>query len=241
MRELFYPSNIQNHTQSFIQNDVFKNYDKNIIIIEKYSYEIVYLIIQYIYTGAITIRGHLVMQLLEASEDFGIKQLQNSCFDLLMKTVDTETVCKSIIEAKKPKYKFDTSAFIEKCIQLIQESTSEIVETDGFYELDESEMLQLIKNDKLCIDEGDLFLALLEWAKKRCKLKNTSVQEELKIFVPYLKFPLMSAVDLISVVKPLNIIDEDTMIEAMEYNAAPDDVVIDENNFRFKPRGPITR
>lgn len=114
--------------------------------------------------------------------------------------------------------------FLLKCLKHMSKY-EDIVSFSQFKELDENQLLKLIQSDDFCVDEIDLLKSIVEWGKQRCKdqEKHSDLPQVLKNLLPHIRFPLIPTESLITFVKPLNIISEDTYMESLEYNVCPEE------------------
>lgn len=202
-----------------------------------FSYKILYCIIQYLYTGKIEIHKDEVMDLLPATEKFGLRRLKISCFEFLLNTVTKDSVCKMIMDCQSKKYEFNTDVLESKCLNYIENNTTEVFEGEEYLKFNEEFMLKLIKSSKINIDEEDLFKALLKWGKKRVN-EDKPLKIVLQNLIKYIRFTQLSADFLVSVVKPLNVIPLMVYAEALEYNISPQDAHLSN---REEIRGSISK
>jgi len=67
--------------------------NSKIIILKEIKYDILLLLVQYLYTDAVAINEANVVDLLIASDRFQIKRLQAMCEDFVMKSIELDNVC----------------------------------------------------------------------------------------------------------------------------------------------------
>jgi hypothetical protein len=129
------------------------------------------------------------------------------------------------MEHVSKKQKTDVSIsdeFFMKCMEHMSKY-EDVVSFTQFKQLDETRLLKLIQSDNFCVDELDLFKAILEWGKQRCKdqEKHSDLPQVLKNILPHIRYPLIPVESLITFVKPLELIPEDAYMESLEYNTCP--------------------
>lgn len=144
------------------------------------------------------------------------------------------------MKARKKEYDFDTTELISKCIAFISKQSEAVFQTKQFLQFDEDILISLCKSDSICVDEVDLFKAIVRWGKTRCKdqEKHSDLKEVLANILPHIRYPLITAEDLIKVVKPSNLVPFESYLLGMEYNASPDDFK-DNPDPQFRDRGKV--
>jgi hypothetical protein len=171
--------------------------------IQKYSYDIFLLVLTYCYTGALTLKDDNVYHILNCADHFQLVDLRNACFDFIVKSLDKDTVSTMLMQAKRKEFDFDTTELVEKCINLIEKKTTDVIETPGFLTLDQEIIIQILKSDNIAVDEADLYKAAIKWGKNLCKDKEnySDLKEVLGDVMTHIRYPLIDAVDLITTVR----------------------------------------
>lgn len=178
-------------------------------------------LLRYIYTGSVTITVDNVMQLLPAADEFGLHDLRLSCFELLVKAVNKDTVCTMMIAAQRGDYDFNAERLITKCISFVEKHTTDVFQSEAFVQFDERVIIEMFQSNKLSIDEIDVFKAAIRWGKARQKETGKPLKEILKNIIPHIRFPLISASELLKIVKPEGVVPKNIYLAALEHNAAP--------------------
>lgn len=190
-----------------------------------FKYNILYHIINYLYTGKIEIQKEEVMDLCSAADKFKLRRLKNACFDFLLNNVTKDSVCKLVMDCLSKKYDFKTDVLVTKCMIYIEKNTTDVFEGEEYLKFSEEFLIKLIKSSKISIEEQDLFKSLVKWGKKRVT-EEKSLKIVLQNLVKHIRFTRLSADFLVSFVKPLNVISLMTYAEALEYNISPQDAHI---------------
>jgi len=99
-------------------------------------------------------------------------------------------------------------------------------------------MEQLLKSDKLNIEEIDLFKAVIRWGNHRRRdiTVTTPLKEIVQNLIPLIRFPLISGPDLVNIVRPCNVVDDIPYLDALEFVNSPDLIPKNLRDFRYKPR-----
>ncbi|CAB4032379.1 BTB POZ domain-containing 6-like [Paramuricea clavata] len=67
---------------------------------------------------------------------------------------------------------FDENKLEEKCWDFIDLNTSEAVVSDGFCDINQATLVELVKREPLNVEEVDLFKAVLKWSEAECSRKG---------------------------------------------------------------------
>lgn len=100
-------------------------------------------------------------------------------------------------------------------------------------------MIEVLQSNKLCVEELDLFNAVINWARHKANQENKTLQEVCSKVLQHIRYPQISGQDLIKVVKPTGLAPVELYLQAIEYHATPN--LVNTNSIQFKERGSITR
>jgi hypothetical protein len=131
----------------------FKESKMKEIKIPNIKYDIFLQFLSYLYTGKATINKDNVMLLLPCADQYNVFELRLVCYDFIVRQLSKDSVSKMMIDAQNGEFKFNCDELISKCIQYIDKHTSEVVKTSQFYEFTERTMEQLLKSNRLNIEE----------------------------------------------------------------------------------------
>lgn len=204
------------------------------------SYETAYAMLKFFYTGKCLITDDNVSKMLTISDKYKVTELRNACFDFIVKTLDEESVTDMLMKARRKEFDFDCTELMAKCIEVISKKTEGVFKSEQFYEFDEDIIISLCKSDKICVDELDLFNAVLKWGKRRCKDQeaHSDLPEVLKNIIPHIRYTLMTAEELIKYVKPLKFVPYQLYEQALEYIGSPEHFK-DAQGEQFRDRGKV--
>jgi hypothetical protein len=186
--------------------------------------EIFSIFLKYLYTGTVTIHKDIVMDLLPVADQFNVGSLRKACFEFLVKNINKDSVIKMLLEAQDGTYKFNCDELVSRCLKFIEKHTSDVVKTQDFYLFEERTVLEMVKSNKLNVEEIDLFKAIIRWGnyRRRDMSCTTPLKEIVQDLVPYIRYPLISGPDLVNVVKPCAVAPEDLYVAALEFVNAPE-------------------
>jgi hypothetical protein len=211
---------------------------KEVIEITFTGYETLVDVLKYTYGGKCEVTTDNVNSIIKCCDILGIDELKASCFDYLVSAVTKDSVCDLIMKAKRKEFDFDASDLVQSCLKFIDENTTDVLNSEYFGELDEEILDDMFKREKLSASEIDLFLNLISWGKYQTEKKKKDqvlVQKILTNLAKYIRYPYISAYDLVFVVKPLKLAPLDFYIDAVEYHAKPEKFKSNSSD-QFKPR-----
>lgn len=123
----------------------------------------------YVYTGKILLQDSGVFEMLVLAQELGVDELRMACEDHVTSTLSVGSACTFLAAALEIQ---DRSAggkaaagFVERCISYIGENASDCVRTNAFLSLPKDAVIKLISSDFLCLEEEDVWRAVLNWAK----------------------------------------------------------------------------
>ena len=171
-----------------------ERYNKTVKITADVDVNSVKMIIEFIYTGSITITNDNVMQLLEAANYLQMDEIKNFCSEFLGSILTPDT-CITILEAANL-YEIDS---LQKCVyQLISSKFAEFIRTDDFVQFTRDDFTTCIsKLDRNQIDETYIYEAVVAWIKLDEENRQKEFSELLKI-VQLDKLPHQFLVEVVS-------------------------------------------
>ena len=163
-----------------------------------------------------------------ASSQYSIKHLTTICIDHIHSKINKNNAC-ALLETASILGEKELKKF---ALEYIYTNTSYITQTDGFLSLSKPSLLNVLKSNLLVVNECELFLSILDWARYKlvsmknpnsdikfisCKLESgkkyikfkgkelEDIKLILKDVLPFIRFPLMTADSLLDIVEPTNV------------------------------------
>ncbi|XP_036925504.1 BTB/POZ domain-containing protein 19 isoform X3 [Sturnira hondurensis] len=173
-------------------------------------------VLEFLYTNAVKLHRHSVLEVLTAAVEYGLEELREICLEFVVKVLDVELVC----EALQVAVTFGLGPLQEHCIAFIEAHSQvqllilvltiphtsflldqfsdpqEALQTRGFLELSASALLPLLCSDKLCVDEADLILAARSWARVGAAVLERPMAEVAAPIVRELRLALLAPAEL---------------------------------------------
>jgi len=113
----------------------------------------------------------------------------------------------------------------EGVLNFVEENMKELTECDGWTSLNRDTILVLLHNNKLSIEEPQLFEAILEWGRAECvrqkKNEKKDLKEVLGDILQLIRFPLFSVQELAGV-SSSGMIDQNELVSLFSYCSMTD-------------------
>ncbi|CAB4023699.1 BTB POZ domain-containing 6-like [Paramuricea clavata] len=110
------------------------------------------------------------------AKKYFVPSLVHKCLEYFDANFSTENVFTLLQQA----IQFDENKLEEKCWDFIDLKTNEAVASDGFSDINQATLVELLKREPLNIEEVDLFKALLKWSEADCSRKGIEANTENK-------------------------------------------------------------
>jgi hypothetical protein len=180
----------------------------------------------FLYKGEVEIEMEEVMDILQASHKYSLEALRLECCLLLQNSLTRDNVL-TILEVA---ILYEDKNLQLHCLSGIGQHAGYILSKEEFCSLSKDAVTAIISSNKLCIEEIEVFKAVLRW-RDFAPLER---QEEALALMEHVRLPLISAEDLHTIVKPSGLASLEVLLEAMTFHAAPH--TLDTNPIRFQMR-----
>lgn len=98
----------------------------------------------------------------------GLNDLKKACEDHVLATMAVDNACiflQSALEIQEKAGGKCADTFVDRCIAFIGEHATECVKSNGFLNLSKDAIVKIISSDFICLEEENVFRAVLEWSK----------------------------------------------------------------------------
>ena len=205
------------------------------------EYESLFEFFRYLYSDEVNLSGSNVMQVFYLAKKYMVPSLAARCSKYLRNNLEGSNVISVLLHAQK----FEDIDLEERCWAVIKTQASKALRSDVFVTLERSLVEAVVKNERLFVEEVELFKAVDRWATKQIEMqglrsddgsKRQIIGEEI---VKAIRFPLMSLKEFASVVPDCNILTMKEIVDMMKYYS---DVLATPLPFIQTPRiGPLQR
>ncbi|NXN40336.1 BTBDJ protein, partial [Rhinoptilus africanus] len=151
--------------------------------------EVFLAVIEFLYTNSVTLNSHIALEVLTSSVEYGLQDLCKLCIKFIKDTLSVEQVC----EALQAAVTYGQTDLQQHCLAFIEGCTAAVVRTRGFHELSDVVLAQVLRSDRLAVDELDLVQAVREWGHA---VLERPVPEVAALPVRELRLPLLAPKEL---------------------------------------------
>ncbi|CAB4043601.1 BTB POZ domain-containing 6 isoform X2 [Paramuricea clavata] len=124
--------------------------------------------LRFLYTDECNLTTHNAVVVLYLAKKYIVPALAQKCFEYF----DANFAAENVFILLQQAIQFDENKLEEKCWDLIDLKTSEAVASDGFYDINQATLVELVKREPLNVEEVDLFKAVLKWSEAECSRKG---------------------------------------------------------------------
>ena len=183
------------------------------------EYESLLELFRYLYSDKVNLNGNNVMQVFYLAKKYMVRSLAVKCSEYLRDSLKVSNVFSILPLAQK----FEDKDLEERCWKVIETHTAEVVTSNEFMTLERSLVEAVVKRERLCVKEVELFKAIDCWASKEierqglsagCNIKRQILGEEI---VKAIRFPLITQKEFASVVPDCNILTMKEVGDMMKY------------------------
>ncbi|KAJ5079244.1 pep-cterm sorting domain-containing protein [Anaeramoeba ignava] len=145
-----------------------KEYQENKLILKDVSSSILFSILNYFYSGKIEINLENAIQILIFSSKYLIDELIEICSNFIKKNLQIET----IVDVLKLSESMNFNELIDSSYKFISENFKEFIKTSFFLELEENHLNSILSNNKIPINEFELFQSIIKWGKHKSNINQ---------------------------------------------------------------------
>jgi hypothetical protein len=170
-----------------------------------------------IYTDKVDVDADNISGLIAVATKYQVEKLRVQCADFMERDVTLENVC-SLFEIAptllgKPDFGFP----------FIREHTQEVLNSEGFLNLSKHRVSSILEDDKLNVEEIELFNAILKWGDAESKRTGRDRKELLGDLIPYIRFPTMPVNKIAGPVNASGLLSPDQLLSVFQYVSTSDE------------------
>ncbi|XP_050435293.1 BTB/POZ domain-containing protein 9-like [Adelges cooleyi] len=171
------------------------------------------LLLEYTYTGRINLGvlgDEIISELFIISHYFGFFNLQHSLAEYYSRNINVDNACSLFTAALR----YQLKKLDEDAVKFIDNHAMDIFQSKDFLSLSPEAMVKILKRDSFIANELDIFLAVSSWIKN----KENQLDPDCKVNVlSAIRYPLMSVDELTSVVRDSQLVDPNTISDAIQF------------------------
>ena len=149
--------------------------------------------LQFLYTDMTTLQEDTVLDTLYAAKKYLVPALVRQCYKYIKTVLKPSIACPLLQEAGRL---VEDEEIIKRCWDYIDNSTSEVFQSENFLEISHNLLLSILERETLGCSELAVYMAALAWAGAECARRGEepSPQAVRKVLGPALlavRFPTM--------------------------------------------------
>lgn len=163
-------------------------------------------LLKYIYSGhmfLISMKEEVILETLGLAHQYGFQELETAISDILRQLLALKNVCAIIDTARL----YGMDRLVEVCHLFFDQHASEILDHESFISLSQASLVELLKRDSFFAPEVEIFKGVCKW----CRHNEVSSEE----VIDCVRLSLMTITDLLSVVRPADLVKPDTLLDAI--------------------------
>ena len=124
--------------------------------------------LRFLYTDECNLTTENAVFVLYLAKKYIVPSLAQKCFEYFDANIAAENVLILLQQA----IQFHENKLKEKCWDFIDLKVNEVVGSDGFSDINQATLVELVKREPLNVEEVDLFKAVLKWSEAECSRKG---------------------------------------------------------------------
>ncbi|KAJ5077065.1 hypothetical protein M0811_00385 [Anaeramoeba ignava] len=153
-----------------------KEYQENKLILKDVSSSILSSILNYLYSGKIEINLENAIEILIFSSKYLIDELFEICSNFIKKNFQIET----IVDILKLSESMNLNHLLDSSYQFILEHFTKFIKTPFFLELEENHLNSILSNDKILLNEFEIFQSIIKWGKHKSNINQEKENQKLE-------------------------------------------------------------
>ncbi|RZF39905.1 hypothetical protein LSTR_LSTR010533 [Laodelphax striatellus] len=167
-------------------------------------------LLKYIYTSHMSLASvkDIVLDILGLAHQYGFVDLEAAISDYLRQTLSIHDVC-AVFDAARL---YHLHYLTKMCTTYMDSHAPDIITHPSFNQLTASGLKELVERDSFFAPEVDIFRAIVEWIR----VNKLGAGPQRDSILATVRLPLISIVDLLTIVRPHQLIQSDTILDAIQ-------------------------
>lgn len=147
------------------------------------------------------------LEVLAMAHLYGFESFETTICRHLQKSLSTRNVCATYSRA----HRLQLRELLQACRRFIFEDPKSILQEEAFYDLSESEFLDVISLDTFCVDELEIFTAVERWCTRH------PTHTDLSNIIHAIRLPLIDTKHLVTTVSDSGLVSEKLILDAIRH------------------------
>jgi hypothetical protein len=189
-----------------------------------------------IYNDAVDVTASNIQALIKIAGKYQVEKLRALCAEFMEGDVNKDNVLDLFQIA--PTMLGDE----EFGLKFIEENAADVLASDAFVKLSKDRLTVILKDDKLAVEEIEVFKALHKWAEaelKRTQVEGADLKSIVKDLIKLIRFPTMEINQVATVVAPSGLLEQSQLVGLFSFVSVQDEKVralLPDPGFPTQPR-----
>ena len=195
------------------------------VIVKDFESEVFKQLVEFIHTGSVILQARTLLGLMNAANHYGLEDLKMACIHFMERCVTTDTVCSLLTSAEKYIQYKSTKILVQKMFEFVDLNAETILGLGAFSMLPQHVVRIVLGREELHATETSKFEAALRWCVRYCEEhQELSLKQAFEPFVDVIQFYRIPAKHLMKSVKPVQVVDDGIILNALAFQADPKSV-----------------
>ncbi|XP_065563272.1 BTB/POZ domain-containing protein 9-like isoform X1 [Artemia franciscana] len=166
-------------------------------------------VLRYLYAGCLSLssfKEELLLEILGLSHKYSVGDLELAICENLKTNLSLENVC-SIYDTA---VLFSLESLANAALRFIDGRATDIMRQESFKELSPESLKSIFSRDSFYASEVEIFNSVCEWARA-----NPAERNNIPTILESVRFPLMTRLDLLNIVRASGLVSPDMILDAM--------------------------
>ena len=192
------------------------------VIVSDFEPEVFKLLIEYTHTGSVMLQARTLLGLMNAADHYGLEELKLACIRFMEHCITVDTVCSLLSSAEKYIQYKSTKILVQKMFEFVDQNADIILSLGAFSVLPQHVVRIVMGREELHATETTKFEAALRWSIRYTEdHPDLTLRQAFEPFVDVIDFFQIPAKHLMQNVKPADVVDDATILNALAYQADP--------------------
>lgn len=230
-KQLYRDSESKKHSKKLLKKksegclDGYDMRSQQTVIINDFDPEAFKQLVEYIHTGTVMLQARTILGLMNASDHYGLENLKTACARFVERCITVDMVCSLLTSAERYIQYKSTKMVVQRMFEFVDQNASAILSLGAFYALPQHVVRIILSREDLRATELEKFEASLKWCDAH--LDESNVNDPKTVFEPFadvIDYCQIPAKELMQLVKPLKVVDDQVILTALAYQADPSSV-----------------
>ncbi|KAL3869284.1 hypothetical protein ACJMK2_041987 [Sinanodonta woodiana] len=162
--------------------------DNSSFVLSDMNLDVFLAMLEFLYTNCITLTPKIAIEMLATSLEYGLDDMRKLCCEYLEENLGVQNAC----DCMQAAVTYGQEELKKSSLTFIEQHTDNVFKSKAFQELSEDALVEIMKSDKLQMDEADILRYIKEWAAVNSAVMKKAVSEVTKHVIQWVRLPILS-------------------------------------------------